>query len=348
MNDLMADLGSVVGGIATNPLFSAGAGFPDCIDCGFDTDLHVNLFPGIVALFYDWDEPFEVTGLRLAAGTYTFNSLTNRFDYSSTPASALVIAWPHAASGESMQLRVDWQDLVEVRTYDQALNFYVPGVPLYSPDFLAGTVLEVPQKITVSATQDSDEFLHLDLQQSFAATSCGVLMEFRTVTASGFFKHGSQAIELERFVLDHSSDEAISIELRGSAASGSLRVPFSLETSFAAGAVTRDPVNCQLNGIEGPYAGDFALQAGSADSGVGIEFDWRANLAAGSTEQLDSLEISQARLKVGRKHADLTGSVGADTLNGYGDDLNIRMTFEDQTEVSLLDFVQGLNFPVLP
>lgn len=352
LNALMADVVSLAGGLASNSVFTEGGGFPGCMDCGLDSEVMLTFFPGIYLGFYEYSDDWEPMDLRLAAGTFTYNQETGKFDHDAQPADALIVRWPHARSGDAMEVRADWKEMTQVRAYDHEIYFpYVPYVPTYlldSPYFLVDQELNVPSQITVSAAQGGTEIVHLDIEQTWAETTCGRLFEYRTVSASGFFRSGSQVVELDRFEFDHSRDETIAVSLVGSVASGSLRLPFSAAADFTAGAVGRNPQNCQLNDIEGPFTGSFDLRAGSGAAEVGLAFDWAMTFEDGDLERLSAVELESAKLMVGRKYVDITGSLDADDIYGYSETVPLLMTFADRSSYPIADFFLGLSYPDLP
>lgn len=352
LNALMADAVSVASGILSNSTVTEMGGFPDCMDCGMGSDVIMSFFPGIVVLAHEWSEADEPVNVRIPTGTYAFNEATDDFDYDAAPSSALVFEWPHRTTGEDVVLRIDWSDVQKVRVYEQEI--YLPSAPYVPanlgslPYYLTGEEIDVPGKITITARQGSQQVANLNIEQTWAVTECGPLLEFRTVTASGQLRSGAQVIDLTSLEFDHSTDNRVAISLAGSVASGSLSIPFSFDADVTAGSVGRSETNCQLDSVEGPFNGSFDVRAGSTDSGIGLAFDWSMTFEENDLERPEGIEIESAKLTVGRKSVDISGSLDADAIYGYTDDIDVSMTFSDRSNMSIADFLMELTFPELP
>jgi hypothetical protein len=343
-NNLMSDVVSIVAGFGSNA-FIQDPGVPTCstFDCGLESPLLLMAFPAVNAQFYELDEDYNPTNLRLATGTFTWDVDAGSFDY--TPAAnSLSFSWPHTETGDAMELRVDWQNVTQARTYDHEVEFFL----LPSPYGLVDIEMDVPGKALVSFKQGTTELMSLDVTQTLANTACGRLVEYRTVSASGFFSQGSQTVRLDSFDLDHSSDAALAISLAGSVSSGSLSVPFSASADLTAGAVTRDADSCQLNGVEGPLDGSVELWVGSPSTGLGLGFEWAVTFEDNDFMQPAEFTFEGARLGVGEKYVLITGTVEVDELTGALVAENLLLTFLDRVEMPVLEFGELLTFPELP
>lgn len=323
---LMSDVVSLVAGFGSNA-FIQDPGVPTCstFDCGVGSVLVSQTVPVINLQFYDIDENGSATNMRLATGTFIWDIDAESFVH--TPATAsLSFTWPHTGTGELMELHVNWQNIMRAGTHD----------------------VDVPGGAQVSFKRGATELLSLDVTQTLANTSCGRLLEYRTVSASGFFNHGGQEVRLDSFKLDHSSDEALAISLVGSVSSGSLNLPFSASLDLTAGAVTRDATTCQLNGVEGPLNGSVELWVGSQSTGLGLGFEFGLTFVGNDVTQLGDITFEGAKLGVGQKHVLITGTVETDELTGalVGD--NLLLTFLDRVEMPVLEFGELLTFPESP
>lgn len=353
INALMADAVSVASGILSNSTVTDMGGFPDCFNCTMGSHVIAGFFPGIVLLVHEWSESSEgePVNLRIPTGTYTFNEATDDFDYDAEPSTALVFEWQHRTTGEDVVLRIDWDDVQKVRVYEQEI--YLPSAPYVPADlgslpyYLTGEEIDVPGKITITARQGSQQIVDLNIEQTWAVTECGPLFEYRTVTASGQVRSGAQIIDLRSFEFDHSVDNRVAISLEGSVASGTLSLPFSFSADATAGSVGRSDANCQLDSVEGPFSGSFDVQAGATDSGVGVGFDWNMTFEENDLERLERVAFESAKLTIGRKTVDISGSLDSDAMSGYTD-VDVSMTFADRTNMSIADFLMELTFPGLP
>lgn len=343
-DSLMSDVVSIMAGFGSNA-FIQDPGVPTCstFDCGLESPLMLMAFPAVNAQFYELDADYNPTNLRLATGTYTWDVATESFERADA-ATSLSFSWPHTETGDTMELRVDWQNVTRARTYDHEVEFFL----LPSPYGLVDIDMDVPGGAQVSFKQGTTELMSLDVTQTLANTTCGRLVEYRTVSASGFFSQGGQTVRLDSFELDHSSDDALAISLAGSVSSGSLSVPFSASADLTAGAVTRDATSCQLNGVEGPLDGSVELWVGSQSTGLGLGFEWGVTFEGNDTSQPAEFTFGGARLGVGQKHALITGTVETDELTGAPMVENVLLTFLDRVEMPVLEFGELLTFPESP
>ncbi len=343
-NTLMSDVVSIIAGFGSNALIQ-DPGVPTCstFDCGLESPLMVQTFPAVNLQFYEYDESYYPTNLRLATGTFTWDVDAGSFEYEEA-ATSLSFSWPHTGTGETVELRVDWQDVTRARTYDHEVH----SLPLITPYGLVDIEMDVPGKALVSFRQGATELLNLDFTQTLANTTCGPLVEYRTVSASGFFRHGGQEVQLDSFEFDHSSDAALALSVAGSVSSGSLTVPFSASANLTAGAVMRDADSCQLNDLEGPLDGSVELWVGSPSTGLGLGFEWAVTFEGNDFMQPAEFTFEGARLGVGEKYVLITGAVDVDELTGTLVAENLLLTFLDREEMPVLEFGDLLTFPDLP
>lgn len=335
LNQLLDDATAVTGGLGSSDLGEAVRNAP-CLDCDTTNLIAPQIYPGVFAIMYDLDASGQPTNWRPAQGTFTYDTERAGFNYVDTPSDALVVTWP--SGGETVTLRLGWRGLSEVKTTTYALPW--PFDPPWDDSTRPATFM-VPSGVDLTLSRGATQAVQLTLDQTWAETACGTLLEYRTLHATGQASSGTNGIELTEFSIDRRDDERFALRLEASLTSGSVTLPVSFAANVATGTVERDPLTCQVIDVEPPISGDLAASAGSGDSAASLRLGWRLQFAGPGVTNPTRLDLEDAYFTVAGKRVNVSGYV---TLSPQLSFDGIRLEFGGGETASLPDFLSRFGF----